>query len=265
MSSTTPVVSTTRLRAEVAIVLLLSLGFSGLWAFTRFVERYFKETPIADQRTTLNSSAAANAVRYEEVFESVFQILRLVAALAPVALVFFLLGSAAIRHFGLFWSGEGARSWGFDLRWAAILTASIGLPGLAVYAVGRAIGQTVEIDTSGLPSGWWSIILLVLAAVAAGVLEETVGVAYVVTRLRQLGYSTVVILIFCAMLRASYHLYQGWPMALGNAAMGVLFTLFFLRTGRVMPLVAAHITLDLFSFVGPEVLPDSFLEWLGVA
>ena len=43
-----------------------------------------------------------------------------------------------------------------------------------------------------------------------------------------------------AVLRGSYHLYQGFGAFVGNAVMGVVFALFFLRFKRVMPLIVAH-------------------------
>ncbi len=64
------------------------------------------------------------------------------------------------------------------------------------------------------------------------------------------------------MLRGSYHLYQGFGGFIGNAIMGVVFALFYLRTKRVMPLIVAHSLLDIVAFVGYELLPDSWLTWL---
>ena len=53
-----------------------------------------------------------------------------------------------------------------------------------------------------------------------------------------------------AILRGSYHLYQGWGGFLGNLAMGALFGVVFVRTRRVWPLVVAHFLLDVGAGVG---------------
>jgi membrane protease YdiL (CAAX protease family) len=53
-----------------------------------------------------------------------------------------------------------------------------------------------------------------------------------------------------AVLRGSYHLYQGFGPFLGNAVMGVLFAWLYTRTRRVLPLVIAHALLDIAAFVG---------------
>ena len=53
-----------------------------------------------------------------------------------------------------------------------------------------------------------------------------------------------------AMLRGSYHLYQGFGPFIGNAIMGVIFAAVYTRTRRLMPLVIAHAVLDIVAFVG---------------
>jgi hypothetical protein len=42
----------------------------------------------------------------------------------------------------------------------------------------------------------------------------------------------------------------------------VVFALFFLRKGRVMPLIVAHTLLDVTAFVGYTLLPADWLDWL---
>jgi membrane protease YdiL (CAAX protease family) len=53
-----------------------------------------------------------------------------------------------------------------------------------------------------------------------------------------------------ALLRGSYHLYQGWGGFLGNVAMGLLFGFVFSRTRRAWPIVIAHTLLDIGAGVG---------------
>jgi membrane protease YdiL (CAAX protease family) len=64
--------------------------------------------------------------------------------------------------------------------------------------------------------------------------------------------------VSAALLRGSYHLYQGIGPFVGNALMGVVFGWCYLRWGRVMPLVIAHWVLDIVSFVG---YPLAALWW----
>lgn len=92
--------------------------------------------------------------------------------------------------------------------------------------------------------------MLVLAALRAGLQEEVIVVGYLFTRLRQLGWSRWSIILGAAVLRGSYHLYQGFGPFIGNAIMGVVFGWCYTRWGRVMPLVVAHVVIDIVSFVG---------------
>jgi membrane protease YdiL (CAAX protease family) len=61
---------------------------------------------------------------------------------------------------------------------------------------------------------------------------------------------------FSAILRGSYHLYQGWGAFVGNAIMGIVFAGWFLRTRRVGPLIVAHSLLDIIAFVGYALFKD---------
>jgi membrane protease YdiL (CAAX protease family) len=70
------------------------------------------------------------------------------------------------------------------------------------------------------------------------------------TRLRQLGWTNSRALGAGAVLRGSYHLYQGYGGFIGNAIMGVLFGWWFQRTRRVVPLIVAHSVIDAVSFIG---------------
>ncbi len=80
-------------------------------------------------------------------------------------------------------------------------------------------------------------------------------------RLSDLGWQAYAIVLTSALLRGSYHLYQGFGAFIGNAIMGVVFALFFLRFRRVLPLIIAHTLLDIGAFVGYTVL-NGHLSWL---
>jgi membrane protease YdiL (CAAX protease family) len=104
--------------------------------------------------------------------------------------------------------------------------------------------------------------VLIVSAVQNSVLEEVIVVGYLITRLRGMELSPVWIIAASAVLRGSYHLYQGFGGFIGNAIMGVIFAVFYLKTKRVMPLIVAHSLLDIVAFVGYQLLPDAWLTWL---
>ena len=252
-----------RIRAEILIVLGLSLGQSAVYSITKIIQRYMSATPVGSQTTTLNPSLSSI-----NVMDLVYQVLRIGFSLVPVALALFLLSGGGIRardRLGLLWARRGPASPWRDVAMGAGLAGVIGIPGIGLYVVGRHFGQTVKITTSGLPDHWWSASILILAALAAGILEEVVAVGYLMARLTDLRWHVVAVVAASALLRGSYHLYQGYPMAIGNVVMGVVFALVYLRTRRLGPLIVAHAILDMFSFLGPEYLPHAWLVALRLA
>ena len=251
-----------RIRAEIWIVLALSLGQSAIYAILSLIKSYQNTKPIGKQTTTLHPSLSGIPI-----WDLIYQLVGIAFGVVPVLLAFYLLsasGAGTRARLGLVWPRR-QRDAGLDLGRGALLAAAIGIPGLGLYVVGRAIGQTVLIDTSGLPPQWWRALVLVLSALAVALLEEGIAVGYLVTRLRELAWRPWTSIAASAVLRGSYHLYQGWPMALGNAVMGTVFAAYFAKRGRLGPLVVAHVVLDLVSFLGPEFLPASWLSALRLA
>ncbi|GAA1056707.1 CAAX amino protease [Agromyces luteolus] len=232
-----------RLRIEVAIVLALSLGASAVYSIVAIVARLTAERPLGEQSAALNQSRSTR-----EWLDLTYQLLDFVFGLAVVALVLYLLwqpGRSPFRRIGFDLTRPGR-----DAASGLLLAAVIGVPGLALYAAGRAFGFTVAIVPQPLDTYWWTIPVLVLAALKAALTEELIAVGYLFTRLRELGVGPWATILSSALLRGSYHLYQGFGGFIGNAIMGVVFGWAYTRWGRTMPLVIAHWLLDIVSFVG---------------
>lgn len=244
-----------RLTAEVWIVLGLSLGSSAIYAVLRMVDRLTREVPLAQQSTALNTS-----LNPRPWLDLLYQLVGIGLGLVPVALALYLLGAqggSAARRIGLL------PRWG-DLGGGLLLAAVIGLPGLGLYVLGRALGITVQVQAATLDPTWWAVPVLVLSALKNAVLEEVIAVGYLVERLRELRWGVAAIVVASALLRGAYHLYQGFGPFVGNAVMGVVFTWWYLRTRRVAPLVLAHFAIDLVAFVGYLLLPAELLAGIGV-
>ena len=103
--------------------------------------------------------------------------------------------------------------------------------------------------------------MLIAIAIGNAAAEEIIVVAYFITRLRQLGASENMSLAASALLRGGYHLYQGVGAGVGNVVMGLVFGAWYLRTGRVMPLVIAHVVIDLVAFLGDAVVAPR-VDWI---
>lgn len=245
------VVRARRLTAEVWIVLGLSLGQSGVYALMRIFVRLTDTTPLGEQSTALNSSLSERPY-----VDLIYQLLEIGFALVPVALALYLLadsGKAAVRRIGFTFARPGR-----DLAAGVGLAALIGLPGIAFYLAGRALGITVSINPAALNDYWWSIPILILAAVKNAVLEEVLVVGYLLERLKELSWRWPAATLASAALRGSYHLYQGIGPFFGNLVMGLVLNEYYRRRGRTMPLVVAHTLLDVVSFVGYWLLPETW-------
>ncbi|MDQ4038060.1 MAG: CPBP family intramembrane metalloprotease [Actinomycetota bacterium] len=231
-----------RVAVEIWLVLGLSLGQSAVYSIVNLIDK-FTRGPLRDQTATLNPVQSPRPY-----LDLTYQLLGIAFALVPVALALYFLSSAgrnALRSIGL----DGRSPWR-DLGTGVALATLIGLPGIGLYLLGRALGVTVNVVASGLDAYWWTIPVLILAAVQNALLEEVVMVGYLMTRLRDLGWSTPATIVSSAALRGSYHLYQGVGPGLGNFVMGLIFGYWFHRTGRVAPLILAHAFLDIVAFVG---------------
>lgn len=243
-----PTADRTRLRREVWLVLGVSLGQSAVYAALSLVAALTRG-PLRDATATLNSSRSDR-----EWLDAAYQLLGIGFALVPVALALFLLagdGPGVLRRIGLIGGGR-LRS----VLQGAGLTALIGLPGIGLYLAGRALGVTADVVTVPQEVYWWTAPVLVLAAVQNGVLEEVLMIGYLFDRLRRIGWSTGSIIVSSALLRGSYHLYQGFGQAVGNVVMGLAFGYWYHRTRGLAPLVIAHTLLDVFAFVGMLYLGD---------
>ncbi|MEC5150497.1 membrane protease YdiL (CAAX protease family) [Cryobacterium psychrotolerans] len=236
-------VNRARLAWEVVIVLGLSLGASAVYSIVSIIARLTDRTPLGNQSTTINGSQSTR-----EWLDFTYQFLGIFFELFAVALVLYLLwrpGSSSFRRLGLDLTRPRR-----DLAGGVLLVLAIGIPGLGLYLAGRALGITVAVVASPIDTFWWTIPILLFSALRAALSEELIVVGYLFTRLRELGWSTWTIITASALLRGSYHLYQGIGPFIGNAAMGVVFGWCYTRWGRTAPLVVAHTILDVVSFVG---------------
>lgn len=244
----------------------MSLGESAVYSILRIIERMTRPEPLSAQTTTMNTSATPD----RPWLDLAYQLANIAFPLVPVLLALYLLRLAAGPAV---WPGDDpyARPWrrvGFDLRrpWSDVgrgllVAAGIGIPGLAFYLLAREIGINTTVAPANLASNWWTVPVYLLSAAMNGILEEVLMLGYLFLRLRQLRWSWTAVLLVSAVVRGSYHLYQGFGGFAGNLVMGVVFGLLFLRWRRVGPLVVAHTVLDVVAFVGYAVVAPR-VGWL---
>ena len=230
--------------AEVWITFWLSLGASGLYAALDLVKALTaSHAPLSHQLAVLEAPVAPA----RSLLDLSYQLAGVVTALAPVGLVAYLLARSA-ESLGTL--GLGLRRPGSDAAWGAALAAGVGGAGLLLYLAAYHAGVALDVVPTTLPPAWWRAPVLLLQALQNGLLEEVVVCGYLLHRLRQLGWGDNRALLLSALVRGSYHLYQGFGGFFGNAAMGLLFGRIFQRRGRTAPLVVAHTLIDAVAFVG---------------
>jgi membrane protease YdiL (CAAX protease family) len=209
---------------------------------------------LGSQSVILNGSRAPG----RPLLDLFLQLVALATGAAPVLLAFYLLWR----------NGEGLSSIGIDrsqpwrdLGRGAGLAALIGGCGLGLYLIAYKSGIALNVVAESLPDVWWRIPVLVLSAAQNGILEEVVVLGYLIRRLDQLGLKTSHQIAISAVLRGSYHLYQGFGGFIGNAIMGTIFGYLYKRWGRVTPMIIAHTLIDTGAFVGYAVL-HGHVSWL---
>jgi len=248
-----PLPSRPVLSREIWLVFALSLGADGAVALVRFLDD-LAHGGLARQQAILNSSLAPG----RPWLDLALQLLSIAITLVPVALVAHFLGRSGE---GLAVLGLDRRRPGSDLARGTVLAAIVGGTGLGFYLASRAAGVNLTVVPETLPAIWWRIPVLLLSAAQDGLLEETLVAGYLLHRLRQLGWGENRALLVSAVLRGSYHLYQGLGGFAGNLVMGLLFGRLYQRWGRVAPLVVAHTLIDAVAFVG-YVLLAGHVSWL---
>ena len=245
-----------RIRAEIAIVLGLSLGASAVYSVVSIANRLTREEALSEQTATLNTSLSPRPN-----FDLVYQVLGVLFDLMPVALVAFLLWQASRPHLSRL--GIDFTRVGRDALGGVALVVAIGIPGLGVYLGGRALGISVDVVPTALDAYWWTVPVLLLSALRAGITEEVIVIGYLYARLGDLGWGRWQIILGSAVLRGSYHLYQGFGAFIGNLAMGIAFGWLYTRFGRLLPLVIAHFLLDAAIFIGYPWAAATFPQLFG--
>jgi membrane protease YdiL (CAAX protease family) len=244
---------------ELMAVLGVSYGLSGLTSLLSFlraqlvIQRGFGFSHVATG--AIKTASKTPDFQWLDILDQLASILQ---GVAPAFLaVVLLMRSPGGPGFGI----------GLDrLRTREVLqgmgfAAAIGLPGIAFIYFARELGLNAQIVVTNFPDVWYRVPTLIIEAFQQGISEEVVVCAFVLVRLRQLGWTDSRALALAAAIRGSYHLYQGFGGFAGNAIMGVIFGRWFQTRRRVWPLIVAHGIIDAVSFVGYVYLKDR-VSWI---
>jgi membrane protease YdiL (CAAX protease family) len=241
---------------ELLAVLGVSLLMSGIYAVLDLVRSEWTVIGGIGATTTTVVSAHQSTYPWLDLLDDLAD---LAHGIAPPLLALVLLArNPGTRGFGI---GLDLRRWRLESAQGVGFLALIGIPGLALVYAAHVFGINASLQVVSFPDVWYRVPYLLLSAFQNGFSEEIIVAAFMLTRLRQLGWTRERSLLASALLRGSYHLYQGGGGFAGNFVMGLIFGWWFQRTGRVLPLVIAHTLLDAFSFIGYIYL-SSHLSWI---
>lgn len=238
---------------EILVVLTVTTGLSAARSALSLVDALLDPLPLAQQQVVLNAPAAR-----AELVDLALQLVRVLQLVGWGVLGAYLLLRAgfALRSVGL----DAGRP-GRDAAGAVGLAALIGIPGLGLYLLAKAAGVSATIAPTTLGDTWWELPVLVASATANAWAEEVVEIGYLLTRLRQLGWSENRAALASASLRACYHLYQGASGFVGNLVMGLIFARWWQRTNRLWTLIGAHTLINVIAFTGYALLTGR-VPWL---
>lgn len=230
---------------EFWLVLMLSLGASTIYSLLSLARKLTSEQGLAGSVTTINRPLAQ--VPWLDLLSQLAQIS---LSLVPVLLALYFLNLDGIKIGVL----PRAKDW----IWGLGLPLLIGIPGIALYWFALEWGLTSRIVPSALNENWWTIPILVLAALRAGLQEEIIAVGFFIKKLGLIrpGWGMWSVIVLGALFRASYHLYQGYSAFVGNFVMGLVFGYLFFRYQRVAPLIIAHTAMNTATFVGYPLIAD---------
>jgi membrane protease YdiL (CAAX protease family) len=75
--------------------------------------------------------------------------------------------------------------------------------------------------------------------------EELIVGAYTMSEVMNLGGTRALAVVVSVVAQMSYHLYQGVASSLALTLLFTVFSIYYIRTRRIVPVILAHLCLDL--------------------
>lgn len=243
---------------EIIAVLGVSFGLDGLRSLLDLIYNQLVINQGFGLKHVATAPLKSSTTPQYQWLDIAYQLVSVLQGVAPAFLaVVLLMRSPAGRGLGIGFDRLGWREVGIGAGFAAL----IGIPGLGLVYGARQLGLNAQIVVTSFPDVWYRIPTLLIEAFQQGIAEEIVVCAYLLVRLKQLGWTDSRALVTASVVRGSYHLYQGYGGFVGNAIMGLIFGWWFQRTKRVWPLVIAHGIIDAVSFIGYIYLANR-VSWI---
>ncbi len=164
------------------------------------------------------------------------------------------LGGLALLGYVLFRQGRSLANLGLGFSWKdiprSVLVIILAYVAFIIWWI--AIGLTYRLTGHTLSStphnvdflssllSVWGILFLILNPF----FEELIARAYVISEIQFLTGSSTLAVLSSVLLQSSYHLYQGLIPALLTTSLFTVFSLYYVKTKRIMPVILAHMFFD---------------------
>jgi membrane protease YdiL (CAAX protease family) len=177
------------------------------------------------------------------------QIITDIAAIAAVIYVLFRQGRS-LFHIGFYFSKKdfftslllASIAYGvYELTWIFICYGYY-------FTTGNTLSEPTTKNIEFIKSGITACSLL--AMFINPFYEEIIVRAYTMSEIKFLTRSNYLAIFLSVAIQTSYHLYQGVFSALLLAPMFVVYSMYYLQTKRIMPVILAHMYFDLIALIG---------------
>ena len=153
----------------------------------------------------------------------------------------------------LLWPWLASRGWSFGAIAGAPQPKDI-LRGLGIFILGYIVAAisvytwvvfdpgSYEVLRNARPVGTAAAWVVWIGVVINPVVEEFLWLGYGITAMQRYGMRTAVSVSVA--LRLTVHLYQGRIAFIGILPLAVVYTLYFVKTRRIWPVIVAHMLVD---------------------
>ncbi len=151
-------------------------------------------------------------------------------------------------------NGRRLLDFGLNFRRVDILHAFLLLAGgRLVYKVALRVQELIighHANRPSIPAMALGLSFLTLWFVAVNpFFEELIVRAFLISEIIALTGNSILGVAVSVIVQTAYHLYQGFPYALASSATFLVFSVYYVRTRRILPVILAHLWLDLWPLV----------------
>jgi membrane protease YdiL (CAAX protease family) len=165
------------------------------------------------------------------------------------------LSGIAILFYVLFRQGRKAEDIGFSFRWIDLLL------GIGIYAAVNLLYYSLAkwmhfqfphmdvkaYNLGSTTSGTFGVAFIFMFI--NPFYEELIVRAYAMTEIEFLSGSKIAAIVISTLFQSSYHLYQGLFPALMTIPIFLIYSLYFSRYKKIMPVIIAHLIVDMAALV----------------